>query len=60
MIQSLKRMNLFKVNNERTENHIKQQKIITYVYLILLIGMNIFTVDVFVFDKDRNIFITSD
>jgi len=58
MIQSLKRINLFKVNNERTENHIKQQKIITCVYLILLTGMNIFTVYVFVFNKDGDISIT--
>lgn len=37
--QSLKRLNLFKVANQRTQNDIKQQKITTYVYLILLTGM---------------------
>ncbi|CAF1176295.1 unnamed protein product [Adineta steineri] len=37
-IESVKRLNLFKVANERTENNIKQQKIITRVYLILLTG----------------------
>jgi len=44
--QWMKRLNLFKVNNERTENDIKQQKIFTRVYLILLTGMIIFTIHI--------------
>ncbi|CAF4167289.1 unnamed protein product, partial [Adineta steineri] len=36
--QSAKRLNLFKTAEDRTENSIKQQKITTYVYLILLTG----------------------
>ena len=39
--QWIKRLNLFKVANERTENHIREQKMITRVYLILLISMTI-------------------
>ena len=35
----VKRLNLFKVADQRTENDIKQQKISTYVYIILLTGM---------------------
>ncbi len=41
-VQWMKQLNLFKVANERTEDNIKRQKIITRVYLILLIGMIIF------------------
>ncbi|CAF1253647.1 unnamed protein product [Adineta steineri] len=37
-IESIKRLNLFKNVNDRTENSIKQQKITTRVYLILLTG----------------------
>ncbi|CAF3904501.1 unnamed protein product [Adineta steineri] len=37
-IESMKRLNLFKNVNDRTENSIKQQKTITCVYLILLTG----------------------
>ncbi|CAF1497941.1 unnamed protein product, partial [Adineta steineri] len=37
-IESVKRLNLFKNVNDRTETGIKQQKIITCVYLILLTG----------------------
>ncbi|CAF1660120.1 unnamed protein product, partial [Adineta ricciae] len=35
-IQWMKRLNLFKTINDRTENSIKQQRIITRVYLVLL------------------------
>jgi hypothetical protein len=48
----MKRLNLFKVANDRTENSIKQQKIITRVYLILLTGMVTFIVSVFIFAED--------
>ncbi|CAF4024878.1 unnamed protein product [Adineta steineri] len=37
-IESIKRLNLYKNVNDRTENSIKQQKTITCVYLILLTG----------------------
>ncbi|CAF4110386.1 unnamed protein product, partial [Adineta steineri] len=37
-IESMKRLNLFKNVNDRTETGIKQQKTITCVYLILLTG----------------------
>lgn len=37
--QWLKRLNLFRVANERTENDIREQKMVTRVYLILLISM---------------------
>ncbi|CAF1126765.1 unnamed protein product [Adineta steineri] len=37
--QFLKRLNLFKESNQRTEDNIKRQKISTRVYLILLIGL---------------------
>ncbi|CAF1201081.1 unnamed protein product [Adineta steineri] len=36
--QTMKRLNLFKEPDQRTENNIKRQKISTRVYLILLIG----------------------
>lgn len=36
------KLNLFKKVNERTENDIKQQRIITRIYLTLLSGMNVF------------------
>ncbi len=52
--QSVKRLNLFKVTNERTENDIKQQKIITRVFLILLTGMVIFVIPISAIAKDRN------
>ncbi len=38
-VRWMKRLNLLKNVDDRTENGIKQQKIATYVYLILLIGM---------------------
>ncbi|UJR17612.1 hypothetical protein I4U23_004508 [Adineta vaga] len=38
LIQSVKQLNLFKNINNRTESSIKQQRIITRVYLILLLG----------------------
>lgn len=38
-IKIFKRMNLFKNRDQRSENQIKQQKIITRVYLILLFSM---------------------
>jgi hypothetical protein len=50
----VKRLNLFKVTNERTENDIKQQKIITRVFLILLTGMVIFVIPISAIAKDRN------
>lgn len=43
---SIIRLNLFKEENDRTERSIRQQKIITRIYLILLIGMNIFALHV--------------
>ena len=36
LIRSIKTLNLFKDTNARTQDDVKQQKIITYVYLILL------------------------
>jgi hypothetical protein len=48
----MKRLNLFKAANNRTENSIKQQKIITRVYLILLAGMVIFTARAFIFAEN--------
>ncbi len=41
--RSVKRLNLFKVTNQRTEKDIKQQKISTRVYLALLTGMFTFS-----------------
>ncbi|CAF0944033.1 unnamed protein product [Adineta ricciae] len=38
MGQSIKRLNLFKNVNDRTENSIKQQMCITRIYLVLLFG----------------------
>ncbi|CAF1147349.1 unnamed protein product [Adineta steineri] len=38
LIESIKRLNLFKNINDRTEDSIKQQRITTRVYLILLFG----------------------
>ncbi|CAF1305597.1 unnamed protein product [Adineta ricciae] len=38
LVQLLKQLNLFKNVNHRTESSLKQQRIITRVYLILLIG----------------------
>ena len=38
-VQWIKQVNLFKVVNERTENDIKQQKLITRIYLIALLSM---------------------
>ena len=52
--QSLKQLNLFKVANERTENDIKQQKIISRVYLILLTGMIISTTRFSTISRNRN------
>ncbi|CAF3664549.1 unnamed protein product [Adineta steineri] len=37
-IEKIKRLNLFKNINDRTEQSIKRQKLITHVYLILLFG----------------------
>ena len=51
----MKRLNSFKVADDRTENSIKQQKIITRVYLILLTGMITFTAHISDIDKDRYI-----
>jgi hypothetical protein len=42
-VQWIKQLNLFKMANKRTENNTKQQKIITRIYLILVIGMIIST-----------------
>ena len=38
-IQWIKQLNLYKLANQRTENEIKQQKLNTYTYLILLLSM---------------------
>ncbi len=51
--QSLKRLNLFKASEERTENSIKQQKIITRVYLLLLAGMITSTAHFSIISKDK-------
>ncbi|CAF1434225.1 unnamed protein product [Adineta steineri] len=37
-VQLIKRLNMFKKVEERTENNIKQQKIFTRVYIMLLLG----------------------
>jgi hypothetical protein len=37
--QSVKQLNLFKMYDDGTDNPIKRQKIITRIYLILLVGM---------------------
>ena len=55
----MKRLNLFNDKNNQTENSIKQQKIITRVYLILFVGMIIFSVNVSIFTKDENKYIDS-
>jgi hypothetical protein len=41
----IKRLNLFKVADQRTENDIKFQNISTRVYLILLTGMFILNIE---------------
>ncbi|UJR19296.1 hypothetical protein I4U23_022425 [Adineta vaga] len=38
-IESMKKLNLFKNINDKTENSIKQQRIITRIYLILLLAL---------------------
>ncbi|CAF1685920.1 unnamed protein product, partial [Adineta ricciae] len=42
-IEYMKKFNLFKRINQRTEIHLKQQKINTRVYLILFLGKNLFS-----------------
>ena len=39
LVQTIKSLNLFKNANALTEKDIKQQKMMTYVYLVSLIGM---------------------
>jgi len=55
----IKRLNLFKVINERTEDDIKQQKIITRVFLILLTGIVISITYISAISRNKNIFIGS-
>jgi hypothetical protein len=43
-VEWLKRLNLFKKRNDRSEDSIKQQKIVTYVYLVLLTGIAILSI----------------
>ena len=49
----MKQLNLFKETDEQTENSIKQQKIITRVYLMLVAGMIIFCTHVSTFAEDE-------
>ena len=44
----MQRLNLFKVANDRLENSVKQQKIMTRTYLILLTGRITFIAHVFI------------
>ena len=37
--QWIERLNLFKQANEKTENHLKQQRITTHLYLMFLMGI---------------------
>ncbi len=52
--QWIKRLNLFKVISERTEDDIKQQKIITRVFLILLTGIVISITHIFAVSRNKN------
>jgi hypothetical protein len=53
-VRWMKRLNLLKNVDDRTENGIKQQKIATYVYLILLTGMIAFAPYRFCGEKSKN------
>ncbi|CAF0862711.1 unnamed protein product [Adineta steineri] len=55
--QTIKRLNLFKNINDRTEQSIKHQKVVTRVYLILLFG-SICTVCLFTSLNSENVTIT--
>ncbi|CAF0991108.1 unnamed protein product [Adineta steineri] len=55
--QTIKRLNLFKNINDRTEQSIKHQKMVTRVYLILLFG-SICTVCLFTSLNSENVTIT--
>lgn len=44
----MQQLNLFKVANDRSENSVKQQKIMTRIYLILITGRIIFIAHVFI------------
>ncbi len=57
--QSVKKLNLFKMHNDGTDNPIKRQKIITRIYLILLGGMFFFSAHAFAFAKAGNKYIDS-
>jgi hypothetical protein len=50
---TMKQLNLFKSENERTEDKVKQQKMITRIYLILLTGMIMFSRHHSVFSQNK-------